>query len=60
MSSYIFTEEEKMDINKYKREKIKLLNELGFLVDSCVFNRAKNEIQVDNIAHSIILGSKII
>lgn len=44
-------------IKGYKREKLNLLKQLGFYnVDISVFAKATNEIQVDNIAHSIILA----
>ena len=45
-----------MPLSVYKRDKISILRQLGFNVSKDVFNAAKNEIQVDNIAHSIIVG----
>ena len=42
-------------IRGYKREKISILNQLGFHVDKSIFANATNEIQVDNIARSLIL-----
>ena len=43
-------------IKGYKREKLNLLKQLGFHnVDISIFAKATNEIQVDNIAHSIIV-----
>lgn len=39
----------------YKRQKVSVLNQLGFHVDKSVFDKATTEIQVDNIARSLIL-----
>lgn len=47
-----------MPLSVYKRDKISILRQLGFHVDKSVFDKAKNEIQVDNIAHSIIVGQE--
>lgn len=46
-----------MPLSVYKRDKISILRQLGFHVDKSVFDKATNEIQVDNIAKSLILNS---
>ena len=45
-------------LDEYKRIKVILLKQLGYKVDLSVFAEAKNQIQVDQIAHSIIMGRK--
>lgn len=45
-----------MPLSVYKRDKISILRQLGFNVSKDIFDKARNEIQVDNIAHSIIVG----
>lgn len=41
----------------YKKQKLKLLREFGiYNVSLSVFDKATNEIQVDNITHSLIMG----
>lgn len=47
-----------MTLKQYKRYKLRVLKQLGFWVDVSVFAEAQNEIQVDQIAHSIIMGRK--
>lgn len=45
-------------LDEYKRIKLILLKQLGYKVDLSVFEEAKNQIQVDQIAHSIFMGRK--
>ena len=45
-------------LDEYKRIKVILLKQLGYRVDLSVFSEAKNQIQVDQIAHSIFMGRK--
>ena len=45
-------------LDEYKRIKVILLKQLGYKVDMSVFEEAKNQIQVDQIAHSIFMGRK--
>ena len=45
-------------LDEYKRIKVILLKQLGHKVDLSVFVEAKNQIQVDQIAHSIFMGRK--
>lgn len=45
-------------LDEYKRIKVILLKQLGHKVNVSVFVEAKNQIQVDQIAHSIIMGRK--
>ena len=45
-----------LPLSVYKRDKISILRQLGFNVSKDIFDKARNEIQVDNIAHSIIVG----
>lgn len=45
-------------LDEYKRIKLILLKQLGYKVDLSVFAEAKNQIQVDQIAHSIFMGRK--
>lgn len=45
-------------LDEYKRIKVVLLKQLGYKVDLSVFEEAKNQIQVDQIAHSIFMGRK--
>ena len=45
-------------LDEYKRIKVALLKQLGYRVDLSVFAEAKNQIQVDQIAHSIFMGRK--
>ena len=45
-------------LDEYKRIKVILLKQLGYRVDESVFAEAKNQIQVDQIAHSIFMGRK--
>lgn len=42
------------ELKGYKRAKLSILRQLGFHVDKSVFDGATNEIQIDNIARSII------
>ena len=42
-------------IKGYKRQKISILHQLGIHVSKEIFEAATNEIQVDNIARSLIL-----
>lgn len=42
------------ELKGYKRYKLSILRQLGFHVDKSVFDGATNEIQIDNIARSII------
>ena len=48
--------EKKVTLKMYKREKITLLKQLGYNVNKSIFDNASNEIQVDNIAHSIFMA----
>lgn len=48
--------EKKVTLKMYKREKITLLKQLGYNVNKSIFDSASNEIQVDNIAHSIFMA----
>lgn len=50
------TKRYKQALKVYKHRKVSILNQLGFKVDKEVFDKATTEIQVDNIARSIILG----
>ena len=44
-------------LRTYKKRKLKLLREFGiYNVSLSAFDKATNEIQVDNIAHSLIMG----
>lgn len=43
-------------IKGYKRQKLSVLHQLGFNVGKEIFEKATTEIQVDNIAHSIIMA----
>ena len=43
------------EIKGYKRSKLAILHQLGFRVGKEIFEKATTEIQVDNIARSIIL-----
>lgn len=45
-------------LDEYKRIKVVLLKQLGYKVNVSVFAEAKNQIQVDQIAHSIFMGRK--
>ena len=45
-------------LDEYKRIKVILLKQLGYHVNVSVFAEAKNQIQVDQIAHSIFMGRK--
>lgn len=45
-------------LDEYKRIKVVLLKQLGYKVDLSVFEESKNQIQVDQIAHSIFMGRK--
>lgn len=45
-------------LDEYKRIKVILLKQLGYRVNESVFEEAKNQIQVDQIAHSIFMGRK--
>ena len=45
-------------LDEYKRIKVILLEQLGYRVSLSVFAEAKNQIQVDQIAHSIFMGRK--
>lgn len=45
-------------LDEYKRIKVILLKQLGYRVDVSVFAEAKNQIQVDQIAHRIFMGRK--
>ena len=45
-------------LDEYKRIKVILLKQLGYRVNESVFADAKNQIQVDQIAHSIFMGRK--
>ena len=45
-------------LDEYKRIKVVLLKQLGYKVNVSVFSEAKNQIQVDQIAHSIFMGKK--
>ena len=51
-----YTETRKMSLKQYKRRKVSLLKQLGKRVDASVFEEATTEVQVDNIAHSIIMA----
>lgn len=51
-------EKEPTTLDECKTDKVYLLKQLGFWVDVSVFAEAQNEIQVDQIAHSIIMGRK--
>lgn len=44
-------------IKGYKRQKLSVLHQLGIHVSKEIFETATNEIQVDNIAKSLILNS---
>ena len=48
--------EKKVTLKTYKNEKVRLLKQLGYNVNKSIFDRASNEIQVDNIAHSIFMA----
>ena len=48
--------ERAMTLKQYKRHKVSLLKQLGKRVDVSVFEEATTEVQVDNIAHSIIMA----
>lgn len=45
-------------LDEYKRIKVVLLKQLGYRINESVFADAKNQIQVDQIAHSIFMGRK--
>ena len=47
-----------MTLKQYKRYKLRVLKQLGYWADASVFAEAKNQIQVDQIAHSIFMGRK--
>ena len=47
----------KQTIKGYKRQKVSVLHQLGIHVGKEIFETATNEIQVDNIAKSLILNS---
>lgn len=47
-----------MTLKQYKRHKLRVLKQLGFWTDASIFKEAQNEIQVDQIAHSIFMGKK--
>ena len=51
-----YTETRRMSLKQYKRHKVSLLKQLGKRVDISVFEEATTEVQVDNIAHSIIMA----
>lgn len=49
-------EERAMTLKQYKRNKVSILKQLGKRIDMSIFEEATNEIQVDNIAHRIIVS----
>lgn len=51
-----YKETREMTLKQYKRHKVSLLKQLGKRVDVSVFEEATTEVQVDNIAHSIIMA----
>lgn len=51
-----YKETRDMTLKQYKRQKVSLLKQLGKRVDVSAFEEATTEVQVDNIAHSIIMA----
>ena len=56
MTRETHTKEKKQTLKGYKREKLRILKQLGFDVEASVFDEATTEVQIDNIAHSIIMA----
>lgn len=46
-----------MELHDYKRYKLSILKQMGIKADAKIFEDATNEIQIDNIAHSIIVSA---
>ena len=58
MTRETHTKEKKQTLKGYKREKLRILKQLGFNVEASVFDEATTEVQIDNIAHSIIMAQE--
>lgn len=56
ISKHRALEERQITLPQYKKQKMKIMKQLGYIVPTDFFNGCANEIQVDNRARTIIFG----
>ena len=56
VSKHKALEERQLTLPQYKKQKVKIMKQLGHIVPTDFFNGCTNEIQVDNRARAIIFG----
>jgi len=56
ISKHKALEERKLSLPQYKKQKVKIMKQLGYKVSTDIFYGCTNEIQVDNRARTIIFG----
>lgn len=49
-------EERQLTLPQYKKQKMKIMKQLGYIIPTDFFDSCTNEIQVDNRARAIIFG----